>query len=85
MRDSSTASWSRGTWCRPPPSCSATGHLDLLAETALAAIRSGEMRRAPSLTRAALADLDAYAEPVRAAPRPPSPGMPVEPCLGFAR
>ncbi|GIE84764.1 regulatory protein, luxR family [Actinoplanes regularis] len=42
-------------------------HLDLLEETALVAIDSGELQRALSLTRAALADLDTGAEPVRAA------------------
>ncbi|WIM98010.1 AAA family ATPase [Actinoplanes oblitus] len=44
-----------------------TCHLDLLEETALVAIDSGELHRALSLTRAALGDLDATAEPVRAA------------------
>jgi DNA-binding CsgD family transcriptional regulator len=43
------------------------GHLDLLEEAALVAIDSGEHMRALSLTRAALGDLDAGAEPVRAA------------------
>ncbi|MDI6098053.1 AAA family ATPase [Actinoplanes sp. NEAU-A12] len=43
------------------------GHLDLLEEAALAAIDSGELMRAKTLTRAALADLDSAAEPVRAA------------------
>nr|WP_255643940.1 helix-turn-helix transcriptional regulator [Actinoplanes polyasparticus] len=41
-------------------------HLDLLEESALAAIDSGEHMRALTLTRAALADLDAEAEPLRA-------------------
>ncbi|WP_248294104.1 AAA family ATPase [Actinoplanes sp. TBRC 11911] len=43
------------------------GHLDLLEEAALVAIDSGEHMRALSLTRAALCDLDADAEPLRAA------------------
>ncbi|WP_229831057.1 helix-turn-helix transcriptional regulator [Actinoplanes ianthinogenes] len=43
------------------------GHLDLLEETALVAIESGELHRALSLTRAALSDLDAGAEPLRTA------------------
>ncbi len=43
------------------------GHLDLLEEAALVAIDSGEHQRALSLTRAALSDLDAEAEPLRAA------------------
>jgi DNA-binding CsgD family transcriptional regulator len=42
-------------------------HLDLLEETALVAIDSGDHMRALSLTRAALCDLDAEAEPLRAA------------------
>jgi DNA-binding CsgD family transcriptional regulator len=42
-------------------------HLDLLEEAALVAIDSGEHMRALSLTRAALSDLDAEAEPLRAA------------------
>ena len=42
-------------------------HLDLLEETALSAIDSGDHLRALNLTRAALADLDAGAEPLRAA------------------
>lgn len=42
------------------------GHLDLLEESALAAIDSGEHMRALNLTRAALGDLDAEAEPLRA-------------------
>ncbi|SNY33341.1 helix-turn-helix transcriptional regulator [Paractinoplanes atraurantiacus] len=41
-------------------------HLDLLEEAALAAIESGDHMRAFSLTRAALSDLDAEAEPLRA-------------------
>ncbi|MEU8818020.1 AAA family ATPase [Actinoplanes sp. NPDC048796] len=41
-------------------------HLDLLEEAALAAIESGDHMRAFSLTRAALGDLDAEAEPLRA-------------------
>jgi DNA-binding CsgD family transcriptional regulator len=45
----------------------ATSHLDLLEETALVAIDAGENMRALKLTRAALADLDATAEPLRAA------------------
>ncbi|MEU4691067.1 AAA family ATPase [Actinoplanes sp. NPDC023714] len=44
-----------------------TTHLDLLEEAALVAIDSGDHMRALSLTRAALADLDAEAEPLRAA------------------
>lgn len=43
------------------------GHLDLLEETALAAIDAGDHHRALNLTRAALADLDAGDEPLRAA------------------
>jgi DNA-binding CsgD family transcriptional regulator len=43
------------------------GHLDLLEETGLAAIYAGDHQRALKLTKAALADLDAEAEPVRAA------------------
>jgi DNA-binding CsgD family transcriptional regulator len=43
------------------------GHLDLLEETALAAIDAGDHPRALSLTRAALGDLDGEAEPLRAA------------------
>ncbi|BCJ51206.1 LuxR family transcriptional regulator [Actinoplanes sp. NBRC 14428] len=43
------------------------GHLDLLEESALAAIDAGDHQRALTLTRAALADLDAAAEPLRAA------------------
>ena len=43
------------------------GHLDLLEEAALVAIDAGENMRALSLTRNALADLDADAEPLRAA------------------
>ena len=42
-------------------------HLDLLEETALVAIEAAENMRALKLTRAALADLDAGAEPLRAA------------------
>ncbi|WP_284699707.1 helix-turn-helix transcriptional regulator [Actinoplanes solisilvae] len=42
------------------------GHLDLLEESALAAIDSGEHMRALSLTRAALSDLDVENEPLRA-------------------
>jgi len=42
-------------------------HLDLLEEAALVAIDSGDHMRALSLTRAALGDLDAEAEPLRAA------------------
>ncbi|GAB1690308.1 helix-turn-helix transcriptional regulator [Krasilnikovia sp. M28-CT-15] len=42
-------------------------HLDLLEEAALVAIEAGELMRALKLTRAALGDLDAAAEPVRAA------------------
>ena len=42
------------------------GHSDLLEEAALVAIDSGEHMRALSLTRAALADLDVEAEPLRA-------------------
>ncbi|XVU27247.1 helix-turn-helix transcriptional regulator [Actinoplanes sp. CA-054009] len=41
-------------------------HLDLLEEAALAAIESGDHMRAFSLTRAALGDIDAEAEPLRA-------------------
>ena len=44
-----------------------TDHLDLLEEAALAAIEAGDHMRALSLTRAALGDLDADAEPMRAA------------------
>jgi DNA-binding CsgD family transcriptional regulator len=44
-----------------------TCHLDLLEETALAAIDAGENMRALTLTRAALTDLDSAAEPLRAA------------------
>ncbi|HET6532508.1 MAG TPA: LuxR C-terminal-related transcriptional regulator, partial [Actinoplanes sp.] len=44
-----------------------TGHLDLLEEAALVAIDAGENMRAMSLTKHALADLDAEAEPLRAA------------------
>ena len=44
-----------------------TRHVDLLEETALAAIDAGENKLALKLTRAALADLDPAAEPVRAA------------------
>ncbi|GAA0809132.1 ATP-binding protein [Spirilliplanes yamanashiensis] len=43
------------------------GHVDLLEETALAAIEAGDHQRALRLTRVALADLDAAAEPLRAA------------------
>lgn len=42
-------------------------HLDLLEETALAAIEAGDYMRALTLTRAALDDLDAESEPLRAA------------------
>jgi DNA-binding CsgD family transcriptional regulator/tetratricopeptide (TPR) repeat protein len=42
-------------------------HLDLLEETALAAIEAGDHMRALTLTRAALDDLDADSEPLRAA------------------
>ncbi|WP_133872406.1 helix-turn-helix transcriptional regulator [Paractinoplanes brasiliensis] len=41
-------------------------HLDLLEESAMAAVDSGEYSRALSLTRAALGDLDCEAEPLRA-------------------
>jgi DNA-binding CsgD family transcriptional regulator/tetratricopeptide (TPR) repeat protein len=52
----------------PDPAALLTvGHLDLLEEAALAAIDSGEHQRAMTLTRAALADLDFEAEPLRAA------------------
>lgn len=44
-----------------------TCHLDLLEEAALVAIDAGEIMRALSLTRHALAGLDAEAEPLRAA------------------
>ncbi|WP_229073861.1 helix-turn-helix transcriptional regulator [Actinoplanes sp. DH11] len=44
-----------------------TTQLDLLEEAALVAIQSGDHMRALSLTRAALGDLDAEAEPLRAA------------------
>ncbi|MEU7902260.1 AAA family ATPase [Actinoplanes sp. NPDC049118] len=44
-----------------------TSHLDLLEETGLVAIDAGDHQRALKLTKAALADLDAGAEPVRAA------------------
>ena len=43
------------------------GHLDLLEEGAIVAIDAGDHHRALSLTRAALGDLDAEAEPLRAA------------------
>ncbi|WP_433377130.1 helix-turn-helix transcriptional regulator [Actinoplanes sp. CA-142083] len=43
------------------------GHLDLLEEAALVAIDSGDHMRALTLTRVALGDLDAEAEPMRAA------------------
>jgi DNA-binding NarL/FixJ family response regulator len=42
-------------------------HLDLLEETALATINAGDHPRALKLTRAALAELDRTAEPLRAA------------------
>jgi DNA-binding NarL/FixJ family response regulator len=42
-------------------------HLDLLEETALSAIDASDHMRAFTLTRAALADIDADAEPLRAA------------------
>ena len=42
-------------------------HLDLLEESALVAIDSGDHMRALSLTRAAIGDLDVEAEPLRAA------------------
>ncbi|MFC7273415.1 AAA family ATPase [Paractinoplanes rhizophilus] len=42
-------------------------HLDLLEEAALVAIDSGDHMRALTLTRVALGDLDAAAEPMRAA------------------
>ena len=42
-------------------------HLDLLEQTGLVAIDAGDHKRALKLTRATLADLDAEAEPVRAA------------------
>jgi DNA-binding CsgD family transcriptional regulator/tetratricopeptide (TPR) repeat protein len=44
-----------------------TDHLDLLEETARATIDAGDHKRALKLTRAALADLDAEAQPLRAA------------------
>jgi DNA-binding CsgD family transcriptional regulator len=50
-----------------PAALLAVGHLDLLEEAAIAAIDSGEHQRAMTLTRAALADLDFEAEPLRAA------------------
>jgi DNA-binding CsgD family transcriptional regulator len=43
------------------------GHLDLLEEAAMVAIDSGDHMRALTLTRVALGDLDAEAEPLRAA------------------
>ena len=43
------------------------GYVDLLEESALAAIDAGDHQRALKLTKAALADLDAQAEPLRAA------------------
>ncbi|WP_307831536.1 ATP-binding protein [Nucisporomicrobium flavum] len=43
------------------------GHLDLLEESALAAIAAGDHQRALKLTKAALADLDPEAKPLRAA------------------
>jgi DNA-binding CsgD family transcriptional regulator/tetratricopeptide (TPR) repeat protein len=56
-------------WEQVPQAAELLGacHLDLLEETALVAIESGELQRALSLTRAAIGDLDAGAEPVRAA------------------
>ncbi|WP_236718037.1 AAA family ATPase [Actinoplanes sp. TFC3] len=42
-------------------------HLDLLEEAAVAALDAGDHKRAFKLTRAALADLDCDAEPLRAA------------------
>jgi DNA-binding CsgD family transcriptional regulator len=43
------------------------GHLDLLEEAAMVAIDAGDHQRALTLTRSALSDLDAEAEPLRAA------------------
>ncbi|MFF5292588.1 helix-turn-helix transcriptional regulator [Paractinoplanes globisporus] len=43
------------------------GHLDLLEEAAMVAIDAGDHMRALTLTRVALGDLDAEAEPLRAA------------------
>jgi len=43
------------------------GHLDLLEEASMVAIDSGDHMRALTLTRVALGDLDAEAEPLRAA------------------
>jgi ATP/maltotriose-dependent transcriptional regulator MalT len=56
-------------WEQVPDAADLLGisHLDLLEETALSAIDSGDHMRALSLTRAALTDLDAGAEPLRAA------------------
>ncbi|KUL25078.1 LuxR family transcriptional regulator [Actinoplanes awajinensis subsp. mycoplanecinus] len=56
-------------WEQVPEAAELLGacHLDLLEEAALVAIESGELHRALSLTRAALGDLDADAEPLRAA------------------
>ncbi|HEX8630571.1 MAG TPA: LuxR C-terminal-related transcriptional regulator, partial [Catenuloplanes sp.] len=56
-------------WEQVPDAAERLGidHLDLLEETALAAIQAGDHTRAFSLTRAALADIDHAAEPLRAA------------------
>ncbi|MBB4694454.1 ATP-binding protein [Paractinoplanes abujensis] len=55
-------------WEEVPDARSLLGldHLDLLEESALAALHSGEYSRALMLTKAALGDLDAEAEPLRA-------------------
>jgi ATP/maltotriose-dependent transcriptional regulator MalT len=56
-------------WEQVPDAAERLGieHLDLLELTALSAIDSGEHMRALSLTRAALTDIDAEAQPLRAA------------------
>ena len=59
--------WSCGSRCRTPPSVLGIDHLALLEETLAAAYSAGDYHRALSLTRAALAEVDADAEPLRAA------------------
>jgi ATP/maltotriose-dependent transcriptional regulator MalT len=56
-------------WEQVPDAAERLGieHLDLLELTALSAIDSGDHMRALNLTRAALADIDSAAQPVRAA------------------
>lgn len=56
-------------WEQVPEAAQLLGasHLDLLEETGLVAIDAGDHQRALKLTKAALADLDVEAEPVRAA------------------